>query len=322
MFAFGRWLISCGRVLAPALLIALLAMAGPFSSAQADDGTATPIDADPNQPTELVVANRPITTLRAMAFGANPAERVEAITDGLEVMLQRGGPLVVSARPIPEGVAIQVDGKFLFRILDGDANQEAGETTAMAADVAVRNLQQALNEVRESRDSQAMLKAIGYTLLATTILAVLLWAVMRGYAYASRRIRAFVELRSDKAGAQLEQPGRGSLRHRRPGGRAGQAGRLGGRPAPRLPVGGTGARILPVHATLGRRSLPQPAGRAGPLRSQHPQRSAGPAVRRADLLRHALHRARRPRILRRRAGGPHQRRAGSTRRPRVPPAGC
>ena len=198
MFAFGRWLISSGRVLAPALLIALLAMAGPFSSAQADDNTATPSDADPNQPAELVVSNRPITTLRAMAFGANPAERVEAITDGLEVLLQRGGPLVVSARPIPEGVAIQVDGRFLFRILEGDANQEAGETTVMAADVAVRNLQQALNEVREGRDSQAMLKAVGYTLLATTILAVLLWAVMRGYAYASRRIHAFVELRSEK----------------------------------------------------------------------------------------------------------------------------
>jgi small-conductance mechanosensitive channel len=179
-------------------LIALLAMAGSFSSAQADDSTATPSDADPNQPTELVVSNRPITTLRAMAFGANPAERVETITDGLEVMLQRGGPLVVSARPIPEGVAIKVDGKFLFRILEGDANQEAGETTAMAADVAVRNLQHALNEVRESRDSEAMLKAVGNTLLATTILAVLLWAVMRGYAYASRRIHAFVELRSAK----------------------------------------------------------------------------------------------------------------------------
>ncbi|MCQ8780490.1 hypothetical protein NQU49_28235, partial [Escherichia coli] len=77
-----------------------------------------------------------------------PAERVDAITKGLEILLQRGGPLAVSARPIPEGLAIQIDGKFLFRILNGDANQEAGETPAMAAADAVANLQRALNELR------------------------------------------------------------------------------------------------------------------------------------------------------------------------------
>jgi len=198
MFAFGRWLISSGRVLAPGLLIALLAAAAPLSSAHAEDSTAAPTVANPNEPTALVVANRPITTLRANAFGASPAERVEVITDGLEVLLQHGGPLVVSSRPIPGGVAIQIDGRFLFRILDGDANQESGETTALAADAAVRNLQQALNEMRESRNSEAMLKAIGFTLLATTILAILLWAVLRGYAYVSRRIRTFVERRSTK----------------------------------------------------------------------------------------------------------------------------
>jgi len=196
MVAFGRWLISCGRVLAPGLLIALLAVAATPPSARADDSAAGPTVADPSEPTELVVANRPITTLRTAAFGASPAERVEVITDGLEVLLQRGGPLVVSSRTIPEGVAILIDGRFLFRILNGDANQESGETTALAADAAVRNLQQALDEMRESRNSEAMLKAVGYTLLATTILAFLLWVILRAYAYVSPRIRAFVELRS------------------------------------------------------------------------------------------------------------------------------
>ncbi len=154
--------------------------------------------ADQAEPAELVVANRPITTLRATAFGASPAERVEVITDGLDALLRRGGPLVVSARPIAEGLAIQIDGKFVFRILDGDANQEAGETPAMAADAAVRNLQLALNEMREGRDSRAMLKATGYSVIATTVLAFLLWLVVRGYALVARRIRAFVELRSDR----------------------------------------------------------------------------------------------------------------------------
>ena len=198
MHAFGRWLIFPGRVLAPVLLIAMLVTTVTPSPAHAEDSAATPAVVDPKQPSELIVANRPITTLRATAFGASPAERVEAITDGLEVTLQRGGPLVVSARPIPEGLAILIDGRFLFRILNDDANRETGETPAMAADVAVHNLQQALDEIRESQDSEAMLKAVGYTLLTTTILALLLWAVIRGHSAVSRRLRAYVEVRSEK----------------------------------------------------------------------------------------------------------------------------
>ena len=205
------------------------------SPAHAQEGAAAATaGAEPVAPAELVVANRPITTLRAMAFGASPADRVEAITDGLAVLLERGGPLVVSTRPIPEGVAIQVDGKFAFRILDGDANQEAGETTALAADAAMRNLQQALDEMRESRNSEAMLRAIGYTLLATLILAGLLWAITRGYTLpcaADSHLRAAA---FRKACTELEPAGRGPFRHRRPGGRAGEAGRLGCRAAAHL----------------------------------------------------------------------------------------
>ena len=197
MYGFARWLVSVGRRLAPAMVVVTLATANLVAPAQAQDNAAAPTAVDPNEPTDLIVANRPITTLRAMAFGSSPAERVEAITDGLDVLLERGGPMVVSTRPIPEGVAIQVDGKFLFRILDGDADREAGETAAMAADVAVRNLQRALDEIREGRSSEAMLKAIGYTLLATVVLAGLLWAIVRIFGFVARRIRAVVQLRSE-----------------------------------------------------------------------------------------------------------------------------
>ena len=164
------------------LLLALLAMAGPLSGRRPTTAPAPRPVADQAEPAELVVSNRPITTLRATAFGASPAERVEVITDGLEALLRHGGPLVVSARPIPEGLAIQIDGKFAVPILDGDANQEAGETPAMAADAAVRNLQLALNEMRESRDSRAMLKAIGYSVLATTV-----WRSCCGWSCAATR---------------------------------------------------------------------------------------------------------------------------------------
>ena len=197
MYAFGRWLIAAGRTCAPVALAIWLtiAAAAPARAQEVDPATTT--DTAPVEPAELVIANRPITTLRARVYGASPADRIDAIAEGLAVLLQRGGPLVVSTQPIPEGVALQVDGKFAFRILHGDANQEAGETTAEAAAAAMRNLQQALNEIRESRNSELILKASGYTLLATLVLAGLLWAIARGYALLSRRIHDFVQRRSD-----------------------------------------------------------------------------------------------------------------------------
>jgi hypothetical protein len=120
---------------------------------------------------------------------------VNAIRAGVAV-LERGGPLAVSTRELPEGVAVLVDGNFVFRVLDTDVNPESGETTKGVADMAVRNLTQALGEIRESRDSRAMGSAVGYSLLATAVLVGLLWLLTRGYARLARRVRNLVQRRA------------------------------------------------------------------------------------------------------------------------------
>ena len=178
-------------------LLFLLALVSWLPAGHAQEAT-TPDPSIAHDPAELVIANRPITTLRAPAYGASPAERIESIQDGLEVLLQRGGPLVVTTRAIPEGVAVLVDDRLLFRVLNEDVNRESGETPAMAAESAARRLTVAMNSVRESRDSQAMLSAVGNTVLATTALVALLWLVTRVFAVIKRRVRSFVERRSDK----------------------------------------------------------------------------------------------------------------------------
>jgi small-conductance mechanosensitive channel len=187
-----------------AALLTLLATMSWLPPLQAQDA-ASPAAPDGYEPIELVIENRPITTLRAPAFGASPAERVEAIEAGLEALLARGGPLLVTTRAIPEGVAVLVDEKVLFRVLNEDVNREAGETTAMAADAAVRNLTLALDAVREGRDSRAMFSAIGYTLLATVVLAALLWLIARANRALQRRVRSFVQIRSGKLAPNWSQ---------------------------------------------------------------------------------------------------------------------
>jgi small-conductance mechanosensitive channel len=191
------------RGLAAWLVIGLLAIGS--STALAQTEVVPEESADPNAPVELVVANRPITTLRATAFGASPAERAAAVTEGLESLLEHGGPQIVSMRPIPEGIALLLDGRFIMRILNEDVNRESGETTQMAADAAARNLQLAINEIRESQNSEAMLKASGYSIVATLVLAALLWLIIKVYGVFARRVRAIVQLRSEKLAPSWSQ---------------------------------------------------------------------------------------------------------------------
>jgi small-conductance mechanosensitive channel len=181
----------------PATLLALLVLTAWLTPGQAQQADAPEVPGD-DRPAELVIANRPITTLRAPVYGASPAERVEAIQDGLKVLAQHGGPLLVTTRPIPEGVAILIDGKLVLRILNEDVNRESGETAAMAAAAAADNLKLAMDGIRESRDSKTMLSAVGYAVLVTLVLAALLWLLARGYGAIKRRVEHFVASRSDK----------------------------------------------------------------------------------------------------------------------------
>ena len=175
------------------LALVLVAAWTPAVVAQGDVLPAARGVAD--EPAELTVANRRIYTLRADVAGATPAMRVVVIKDTLAGILARGGPLAVTTRELPEGIVLMVDGQFLCRVLNDDVNPETGETARAVADQAVRNLEKAFAEIRESRDSRAMLSAIGYALLATVVVVGLLWLLRRGYARLAGRMRDFVQRR-------------------------------------------------------------------------------------------------------------------------------
>jgi small-conductance mechanosensitive channel len=176
-------------------LVALgIVVASQAATPPAAESPAT--EAEAGSPAQLTIANRPIITLRGSVYGAGPAERVRVISDGLAFLVQRGGPLQVTSRAIENGVGVFVDGTLVFRVLDEDVNPETGETPRAAADRAVHNLELALAEMGEARDSQAMLRATGLSLLATIALAGLLWLLMRVYRRVASRARELVQNRS------------------------------------------------------------------------------------------------------------------------------
>jgi hypothetical protein len=92
-------------------------------AAEAAQDAATGVDA-----VDLTIANRRIVTLRAPISGASPADRVLAIRERVDLLVERGGPLKISTRELPEGIAVLMDGNFVFRVLHADVDPDSGET--------------------------------------------------------------------------------------------------------------------------------------------------------------------------------------------------
>lgn len=197
--AIGR--VACSRGRACALTSWLLLLAAVAATAQPAAVDADAVGTGGPRPADLVVANRTIVTLRAPVSGASAAQRVEAISERLDALLAKGGAPVVSRTAVDGGYLIQINGEPGFRVLDADVDPDLHQTTAQVADQATARLGQALAEIAEARDARAMLPALGWTLLATVVLALCIWAVVRGYRWSAARVRLAFERRTLKYGA-------------------------------------------------------------------------------------------------------------------------
>jgi small-conductance mechanosensitive channel len=150
------------------------------------------------EPAELKVANRSVFWMRASVLGASPQERADAAADRVRQLAGRGGPLLVTTRTATDATIVLVDGKPVFRILADDVDQEVGEAADAVAADAARNLQQALDEIREGQNASVLLPAIGYSLLATLLLVGLIWLLVRCYRWLAHRAHAVVQRRFPK----------------------------------------------------------------------------------------------------------------------------
>jgi len=191
-------LLSCAALL---LVLALPAAAAEQPAQPAAQVTAA----------ELEIANRRICTLRADVLGASPADRAATIRERVAALFDQGGPLRVTTREMPEGVAVLVDGGLVFRVLNGDVDADAGETPRDVAARAAAALQTALEEMSEARNSREMLRAVGVSLLATALLLALLWALAKAYGWCARRLAEVANRRADRLAQTLGQHATGQL---------------------------------------------------------------------------------------------------------------
>jgi len=191
------------RPLTTALLSLVLAAAGAAA--------APAVEAPP--PAELTLANRPIVTLRASAAGIPPAGRVIGITARLRQLVAQGSLRDVAAKPIDEGYLVTIGGEGAFRLLHGDVDPLSDETLDTLRDRTLENLKLALAEIDEARSLPALLRAVGFTLFATALLFVFLYALRRVGRWIRPRLEAASLKGMTRAGsAELAEQAFGHLR--------------------------------------------------------------------------------------------------------------
>ncbi len=165
-----RWLV------AGLALIAAPAAAQITLPARADDVKVAAAET-------LFVANRPVAVLRAEIGGVSPADRVIRAKERIDALPHWTDSSRVSAEPARmgdlEGVFVVYGRQFLFAILPEDLDPEAGLTPAAAGAAAARDLSAALLARAEQRRLPLLLRGIALSLLATSLLVVLLRGVVR-----------------------------------------------------------------------------------------------------------------------------------------------
>jgi len=127
----------------------------------------------------IVVMNRTITTLRSSLLGWTPTGRATAAAQRISETLDAGGALQVSTSNVPEGTVVQLDGKLMFAISPADTHERTPADAEAEAKKAAAILRVVVDERRESRNLQSMLRSAGIVALATLVLVGLIWMLRR-----------------------------------------------------------------------------------------------------------------------------------------------
>ena len=127
----------------------------------------------------VMVGNREVALLRASVLGLPGTERARLATERLAAAVERESPGEVKVVTEPVGSLFTVGGRGIFLLTPHDVDEARGETLDGATAGAKARLTLALAEARERRSLPHLLRAVGWTVLATFVLVAVLFAVER-----------------------------------------------------------------------------------------------------------------------------------------------
>ncbi len=165
-----------GRVLQGVLgllMVVSCVAAGAAETEPNDDPTLTASDTTAT----LQVANRTVMVFRAVLLGESPAVRAARAKAAIEDVLQDGADMPVTVQPVQRSFIVLLNGRRSFMVTPLDVDPLEAHTTEEAALQAAERLRQVVAETHEIRTWSAMLKALGYSVAATVLFVLLLWAI-------------------------------------------------------------------------------------------------------------------------------------------------
>ena len=181
------------------------ASAPPSASGSTHAQTAPPIDTvvtlNPlSKPADLVIRNRKIVTLRAEVAGVTPAMRVAEMQHRFANAISRSTLEEPIIRDFPPyGVMIMINDIPVTSIAYLDLDPLDGKPHAQVVAETVEALKQILAEIREERSASAMIKAFGYSLLATFATGLAIWLLL----FLNRLFSRFLASRVETSGKKL-----------------------------------------------------------------------------------------------------------------------
>lgn len=191
------------------LLLAFALSAAALQAVEAAPGSLEPVEAHP-----VVVWNRTIAELRADLDGLTPEERVERIRQRIQRLSDEALAMPVTARPATvagvSGSLIYAGPELIMAVTDADV------APGLDPAAVVKATTERMREVFDARLSQhrpeVLLHGAVWTAVATVILLLLLWAVIRVHRLAVRRIAALSPTLPRLAGIDPVPVVRGVLR--------------------------------------------------------------------------------------------------------------
>lgn len=150
--------------------------------------------------------NRDIVTFRGTLYGVSAQDRARRAQIRLQNQLKQPGPHRVSQKAEALGVMLQINGATTFWVTPDDVNKLADETLQTLANEVTKALELAIAETQESRDLNAIARALGNVAFATLVLLAWVWLLNRVQAWLELRLIGLVQVHSDRlslAGVRL-----------------------------------------------------------------------------------------------------------------------
>ncbi|MBL7940113.1 MAG: mechanosensitive ion channel family protein [Flavobacteriales bacterium] len=155
-----------------------------------------------SEPADLVIANRPIITLRAEVFGNKPAQRVKNIEKRLDEWFAEHDTFVLTDSSLFGGKGILMNGSPLMFITALDVDPTEGENVEQVTQRTKARLLPALNEYRELHDERAMMRNVAFIALDSVVLIAVLWALGWLRRWLRLRIERFIRRSMERTGVK------------------------------------------------------------------------------------------------------------------------